>query len=234
MNNDFSYSISEGDGNFDYWISQPFIPEYLKADLLNANILIVPMLGFRDSVLPNFPVGTESIMTFFRENLPNDVSIDICISDEDYNELGLYSRWNRYGHFVVKEAFLPIFISVFSTFLTQRLLNDEETTQSATVKTENQMGNNTNNINSNNKLNLNVNININPPVQNDKLDKPQKPASKIIPVKFHEKPNIEFTVTVVDSSNVKSTKFHYSGPQEGIPAATEAMKKLVSDDNKRD
>src|SRR5699024_2567670 len=96
-------TITDSHESFETWLSKDFVTDELKQLVSSASILIVPFENLRDTPNPLlFPVGTEEILRFFKEKLPKDQLIDICITDEDYQEFAFYSDYKRLGNFVVK------------------------------------------------------------------------------------------------------------------------------------
>ncbi len=61
------FNVENTEETFATWINKPFIPNELKSELSNANLLIIPREGFGDIDDPLFPTGTEEILTIFKE-----------------------------------------------------------------------------------------------------------------------------------------------------------------------
>jgi hypothetical protein len=98
----------------------------LKNILSNASILIVPFENLRNTPNPLLlPIGTENILKYFKENLPPEQLIDICISDELYQEFAFYSDYKRLGNFVVKAAAVPVFVAVLSAYVYDRYIKED-------------------------------------------------------------------------------------------------------------
>ena len=77
--------ITDAAENFRTWLEKSYIDIELKNELSNASILIVPFENLRDSIGPVFPTGTDYLLQYFQKRLPQEISIDICISDSDYH-----------------------------------------------------------------------------------------------------------------------------------------------------
>ena len=204
--------ISEVDESFDTWINQPFVPENLKPELKQASILIVPVIGFRRDGEATFPVGTDNVLAFFKEKLPPGIIVDICIDDAGYMELSLHSNFKRIGTFIVTSILLPVFVTVLSDFVKEKILKGSEDKPTVQIITINQSNNETlGNHNS--------------------ADNGKKSDSHVLPKKYLEPAKIKFSVTVVDSANGKSKKFEYEGPAKDIEKVANEMKKLAANDN---
>lgn len=119
--------ITETDENFETWLGKEYVTSDLKQVLSNASILIVPFDNLRDTINPYlFPVGTEEILRYFREKLESDQYIDICITDEDYQEFAFYSDYKRLGNFLVTTVAIPLFVSVLSSYVYDKYLKEDE------------------------------------------------------------------------------------------------------------
>ncbi len=120
--------ISNTAETFDSWLDKDFIDEKLKGMLSKSSILIVPFENLRDTKNPlMFPICTEEVLRYFREKLQNEQLIDICISDELYQEFAFYSDYKRIGNFIVKSFAIPVFVSVLATYIYDKYLNEDNT-----------------------------------------------------------------------------------------------------------
>ena len=72
--------ITDATENFRTWLEKSYIDIELKNELSNASILIVPFENLRDSIGPVFPTGTDYLLQYFQKRLPQEISIDICIT----------------------------------------------------------------------------------------------------------------------------------------------------------
>jgi hypothetical protein len=160
--------ITDSKDSFDNWISRDFIPESMKADLSTASILILPFENLRPNTPPVFPIGTEDIFRFFKENLKG-ATIDICISDSDYQEFAFYSDYKRLGNFMVTTVAVPIFVTVLSAFVYDKYIKEDETKPQIQI------------IDNSTQIIL------------------ETPASVVTEKKYLEPTHIKFSVTVVDS-----------------------------------
>lgn len=112
------------------WVEITGLPEGLKASVMAADVLIVPsMMPARPKA---FMTGTMDLYAVLKSQLGN--KIEICIADDDYEEIELNSRTLRLGRFCVKEFALPLFIGILGTFIYDRLKNESEPIE-ATVET---------------------------------------------------------------------------------------------------
>jgi hypothetical protein len=119
-------TISNTNDTFENWLEKEFVNDDLKNILSNASILIVPFENLRNTPNPLlFAIGTENILKYFKENLPPEQLIDICISDELYQEFAFYSDYKRLGNFVVKAVAVPVFVAVLSAYVYDRYIKED-------------------------------------------------------------------------------------------------------------
>jgi hypothetical protein len=104
------------------WINRPYICSDLRTQLAKADILLVPYEGYCEYEGPLFPVGTESIFHFIRDNIGKDLIIDICIGDPDYVELALHYDLKRLGKYVITLIAAPIIAGLIQQFVATEIL----------------------------------------------------------------------------------------------------------------
>ncbi len=126
--------VNDSIDSFESWLSREYIPNDLKQSLSSASILIVPIEDLRENVDLAFPVGTSELFQYFKENLPTDLGIDICIRDEDYQEFAFFSDYKRYGKFFVKSLAVPVFVTVLSAYITYKVLKEDKSKPQIEIK----------------------------------------------------------------------------------------------------
>lgn len=138
-------TITNTTETFDSWLEKDFLDDGLKEILTNASILIVPFENLRDAENPlMFPIGTENILRYFTEKLPPEYSIDICISDELYQEFAFYSDYKRLGNFVIKSVAIPVFVSIMSAYIYDEFIKKDNSKPKIEI-IDNSVVNNSNN-----------------------------------------------------------------------------------------
>ena len=121
-------TINDTNENFETWINKEFVTPDLKKLLNTKSILLVPFKNLRDTSNPlMFPIGTETLLAYFKENLPENQTIDICICDEDYQEFAFYSDYKRLGNFLVKSVAIAAFVNVLSSFVYDQYIKEDDT-----------------------------------------------------------------------------------------------------------
>lgn len=103
------------------WMEIAGLPEELKETVMDADVLIVP------SLIQNQPkafmVGTMDLYAVLKAQMGD--KMEICIADDDYEEIELNSRILRLGRFCVKQVALPLFLSVLGAYIYDRLKEPE-------------------------------------------------------------------------------------------------------------
>jgi hypothetical protein len=108
--------------NFEEYINQPYIAPKLREQLQRANLLIVP-LGLdvsKYSSAPAFPHGTYELFSYLRENAPDGLIPEVCVSDEDYRELDLRAALEIIGAFVVLQVALSVVLGLLTNYISSR------------------------------------------------------------------------------------------------------------------
>ena len=65
-------------------------------------------------------------MQSFQNRLPQEISIDICISDNDYQTFEFNNHYRKIGKFVIKSVAVPIFISIISAYIYDKYIKSDE------------------------------------------------------------------------------------------------------------
>lgn len=195
-------TITDSNESFETWLSKDFVTDELKQLVSNASILIVPFENLRDTPNPLlFPIGTEEILRFFKEKLPEGQLIDICITDEDYQEFAFYSDYKRLGNFVVKAVAVPVFVAILSAYVYDKYIKEDNTKPQIQI------------------IDKSTHTNIDNSTHNTTINHISKLADK----KYLEPTHIKFSVTVVDSVGA-SKNISYEGPASEIDNVLKSLK----------
>lgn len=187
---------------FETWLSKDFVTDELKQLVSNASILIVPFENLRDTPNPLlFPIGTEEILRFFKEKLPEGQLIDICITDEDYQEFAFYSDYKRLGNFVVKAVAVPVFVAILSAYVYDKYIKEDNTKPQIQI------------------IDKSTHANIDNSTHNTTINHISKVADK----KYLEPTHIKFSITVVDTVGA-SKNISYEGPASEIDNVLKSLK----------
>jgi len=163
--------IKNNNETFSSWLNKEFITTEIKTELLKASILIVPFENLRETENPLlFPIGTENILNYFKQNLPDGQIIDICIPDELYQEFAFYSDYKRLGNFVIKSVVVPVFVGLLTAYIYDQYIKEDENKPNIVI------------------LDKSTNTTINNHI------------SELSDKKYLEPTHIKFSVTVVDTT----------------------------------
>lgn len=105
------------------WMEIAGLPEDLKASVMAADVLIVPSM-VADSPKA-FMVGTMDLYAILKAQLGDQM--EICIADNDYEEIELNSRTLRLGRFVVFSVALPFFLNIIGNYVYDRIKEPKST-----------------------------------------------------------------------------------------------------------
>lgn len=114
---------------FEAWLDRPHVNSELRNNLSKANVLIVPSedrIEGVDSLY--FPAGTEELLEVLRDAERPDLSVDICTSDEGYQELARYADWLIIAGMVAQHYVAPVAVALTAIYIEQRLRRREATT----------------------------------------------------------------------------------------------------------
>ena len=107
--------------------NKPYFPTEYALDIENSDVLFLPIEKFRTYDDAVFPEGTMLFFDYLKEKLSNkDLSLEICIKDEDYKELELHSFVERLAHIMLGAIAFPVVANLISNYLTQKWLDKKE------------------------------------------------------------------------------------------------------------
>lgn len=98
------------------WIERMQLSDDIAASAIKAEVLVVPS-NYVDRPLA-FPVSTMDFYTLIKNQMGD--SVEICVKDEDYEEIELNSHTLRLPTIKVKEHILPFVIGFMVNFVYDR------------------------------------------------------------------------------------------------------------------
>lgn len=111
------YEITDVDITFETIYSKPYVsPEILK-EIKNANVLLIPEENFRDNGDVLFPETTIEFLTYLKAKLPRDVTVDIAISDSDFQKIELHSDAVIVTTIIINSLLYNTMCSVIASYL---------------------------------------------------------------------------------------------------------------------
>lgn len=128
-------SITE-DGR-DFWIGQNFLSESVRNSLRDSDVVITPLLNFRDGIAVSFHQGTVSFLDYLSIGLQeNHYKVEICAPDNEYYEIALHSRAHRLSNIVVTNIAAPLAVSLMASYIYDELKAKPNDTISTSITIE--------------------------------------------------------------------------------------------------
>lgn len=112
------------------WIERMQLSEDVAASAIDADVLVVPS-NYVDRPLA-FPVLTSDIFTVLRNQLEG--CVEICVNDEDFEEIELNSHTFRLPTIKVNAAVITIVLNLVSNYIYDKL--DKVSEPDVNTKTE--------------------------------------------------------------------------------------------------
>lgn len=104
------------------WSLRPYLSESLRATVAASDILFVPTEGYVDR--PNllfFPSGTTDFFDFVQRGLAPGTSVEVCIDDADYCEVGRHADELYIAAVIVKLLAAPLFVSLLAEYIKRKV-----------------------------------------------------------------------------------------------------------------
>lgn len=121
--------IKNTEVTFKKLLKENYIPKEYENEIKNSNFLLIPNKGFRDKDIVYFPEGTRYFFQYIKEKEDDRMNIEICISDEEFNELELHSDIIRIATIIVKDFILPVAINLISSYLIDKLKKENKVSE---------------------------------------------------------------------------------------------------------
>ncbi|EJO3864428.1 hypothetical protein ACN930_004677 [Vibrio parahaemolyticus] len=103
------------------WIEDVSLSSGLKETVENSSILFLPVKNFRGEVDFAFPQGTLDLYNYLKKEIEGTGTVEICIDDERYSEIALYSREIRFGKIIVSVVFAPLIVGLLTNYMYDQL-----------------------------------------------------------------------------------------------------------------
>lgn len=116
------FVVEKSDLSFNTWLAKPYISDALRQQLSQSDILLLPLENAREGTAIVFPIGTDEIFSYLKQNSPDDVCVDILVEDSDYKEIALFSDLLILGGFFVTSIAAPILVNLVSDYLIKKKL----------------------------------------------------------------------------------------------------------------
>lgn len=114
--------ISDGIYTFENIFEMPYIPRELMDSIKKSDILLLPYTNFKGREEKFFPEETYKFYDYLIEKgKENGLDSEICISDDEYNELELHADVINIANIIVQWAVFPVLASMVANYLCEKI-----------------------------------------------------------------------------------------------------------------
>lgn len=107
-------SINKIEFDIDDIYKKPYIPSDKLKSIKNADVLLVPFEGYKDTNEPLFPEDTDRFYQYLKKS---GQKAELCISDNHFETLGLHSDLIEIATIVTNEFVVPVLLGLISSYL---------------------------------------------------------------------------------------------------------------------
>lgn len=111
------FNIVDTEITFEDIYNKPYISQEYIDEIKNADILLIPEENFRDEGDVLFPETTREFLDFLREEIPQELTVDIAVDDGGFNKIELHSDAVIVATIIVKSAAFNIACGMIASFL---------------------------------------------------------------------------------------------------------------------
>ena len=122
------------DLTFEALYASEFVPD--DPALKEANLLLVPYHNYYPNIEYCFGEYSEEFLRYVKEHNDGTIKADIAISDEKYQPLEIHSLLLDIGIIIVKNAILPITLSLLSNYIYDKIKSFHEKKENVNVRVE--------------------------------------------------------------------------------------------------
>ena len=129
--------------SIDTWIRRLQLSESLSHKVAESAVVILPTeVPGKSGIIFAFPQGTTDLFDFLKKSNEDTVSVEVCVEDSDYKELGQHADWISIATLVVKSIIAPLVVSLIAEYIKPRLFSrsSNKTVTSELIVTKDEMG----------------------------------------------------------------------------------------------
>ena len=119
-------SVGPSEEDFETWAGREYLSEETSESVKSASVLIVPVEGFRDVSQPLFAQRSDELFAFLKENLPPEHKVEICVEDEDYQEVALHFDLFDLGQLVLTAVAVPVVVKLIADYVSRKVFAAKE------------------------------------------------------------------------------------------------------------
>ncbi|UJA30557.1 hypothetical protein [Clostridium sporogenes] len=114
--------ISDSFYTFEEILEMPYTPNEFLDSIKKSDVLLLPCTNFRDKEGYFFPEETYKFYDYLLEKgKENGLNIEICISNDEYNELELHADVINIAKIFVQWVVFPALTSMLASYLYEKL-----------------------------------------------------------------------------------------------------------------
>ncbi|HHD2942186.1 MULTISPECIES: hypothetical protein [Enterobacteriaceae] len=118
------------------WLERVPLPPDMAESVYRSSVVFLPIESFRGVVNFSFPQGTSDLYQFLLKHRGELGQTELCITDDDYQELALYSREIRLGHLLVTQVVAPVLIGLLTNYIYDIVKSDPDDNVTLTLQVE--------------------------------------------------------------------------------------------------
>jgi len=122
-----SLNITATEECFETWVYKSFVTKELRERILDKDILIVPYETYMCKNFPVFPDTTVELFKYIESKLPDNLSVEVCIEDDDYKEVSLHYDLVILGSFIVTTIAAPVLAGLLQEYIRTKIFKPKET-----------------------------------------------------------------------------------------------------------
>ncbi len=115
-------STSSIEENRKYWLNQSFVDSELEKAIIEAHIMLIPFVNFRDTESFSFTHETENLYDYLSKKIPSDYSVIVCAGSE-FQVIALHADVKRLGNIFVAYVVAPLAINLLSSYIDEHYLS---------------------------------------------------------------------------------------------------------------
>ncbi|EOS9418527.1 hypothetical protein ACNKYB_003567 [Yersinia enterocolitica] len=118
------------------WLERVQLPPDMIESVRHSSVLFLPIENFRGVINYSFPQGTVDLFLYIQKHMTHLGQTELCIADDDYQELALYSREIRLGHLLVTQVVAPVLIGLLTSYVYDIIKSAPEDNVTLTLQIE--------------------------------------------------------------------------------------------------
>lgn len=116
-----NFEIKEIKLDFNALINKSYISKNKKEELINSDIIFLPLENFRKNVPLVFHSGTADFYKYLKIN-SIEFQTSLCIEEEDYKEIILHNNTFRFGELILNLLVAPLIVNALWYYISSKLL----------------------------------------------------------------------------------------------------------------